>query len=64
MRKPESSKKRRLAAAKRALKRSKRNTNDFKKNHTDKKLLEKHRNKIAAEKKFRQHLNDLMGKQQ
>jgi light-regulated signal transduction histidine kinase (bacteriophytochrome) len=63
MRKPEASKKRRLAAAKRALKRNKRNTNGFKKT-LSKKLLEKHRAKIAAEKKFKQHLSDLMGKQQ
>ena len=62
MRKPEASKKRRAASLKRATKRNKRNTNAFKRDVSSKKLLEKERAKVAAEKKFKQHLSDLLGK--
>lgn len=62
MRKPESSVKRRRAALKRATNRNKRNTIAFKRDVSSKKLIEKHRAKVAAEKKFKQHLSDLLGK--
>ena len=61
MRKPEASRKRRVAAAKRALKRSRRNTNDFKK-IVQKRLVVKKKIKEAEQRKFTQHLNDLLGK--
>ena len=64
MRKPESSAKRRKASLKRANKRNRRNLKSFKKNVTTKKLAEREREKTAAEKKFKQHLSDLLGKKQ
>ena len=62
MRKQESSKKRRLATAKRALKRNKRNTASFKK-IVAKRLVTKRKIKEAEKKKFTEHLNNLFGKQ-
>ena len=61
MRKPESRKKRRIATAKRAIKRNRRNTKDFKK-IVEKRLNVKKKIKEAEQRKFTQHLNDLLGK--
>jgi hypothetical protein len=61
MTKPEKSKKRRMAAIKRAQKRAKRNTKEFRKAIVGRREHIK-RMKEAEKRKFDQHLSSLLGK--